>query len=376
MNDSAFPPRHNSPTGAFQDMFIVGPAHSTELCHPIANSASSAPESCSAPVWSSSSDSDDNTNITTPSPTATDEPSFINDPAQEASTTTTLIISPPIKVSTYTIRLDITSDTTCPWCFVTKRRISRAIETFHTLSPETRKVRFDIHWHPYQLDPQAPKVPTQKSKLYNRKFGPDRALFMRARVVNAAKNEGITFVQAEQAQYCSTLDSHRLIKYARKTMGRKLFATVIHSDPSQQGSNTEQSEDQSTTKLEDDIDEFGNKIEDTMVEELFRSHFERGECGDLPTLKECARNVLLEIAAAEEKSGHGPVDRDEIEKELAEIERFLATDEGLQEIKDEIRVAKHDMGMQGVPTIVVQNMYLLSGGQDSSTFVEIFKRVV
>ncbi|KAK3816347.1 MAG: hypothetical protein J3Q66DRAFT_342270 [Benniella sp.] len=143
------------------------------------------------------------------------------------------------------------------------------------------------------------------------------------------------------------------------------------------------------------IDKFGNRMQDALVEELFQSHFERGECADLPTLKKCARSVLYQFAAIENAARSPPpplapapatptpganhsrlIDDEAIEQEMARIEQFLDSDEGLEEVVEEIRVAKQDMGIQGVPSIVVQNTYLLSGGQDSHTFVEIFKRVV
>ncbi|KAK3816348.1 MAG: hypothetical protein J3Q66DRAFT_283668, partial [Benniella sp.] len=124
-------------------------------------------------------------------------------------------ITPPATISTFKIRLDITSDSTCPWCFITKRRITKAIELFHSLSAEARRVQFDIHWRPYQLDPMAPKEPIPKSKLYTRKFGPEKAIFVRERVMAAGRLEGIEFLNADDCLYCSTLNSHRLIRYAR-----------------------------------------------------------------------------------------------------------------------------------------------------------------
>ncbi|KAG0323599.1 hypothetical protein BGZ99_002695 [Dissophora globulifera] len=297
-----------------------------------------------------------------------EEPSTSSSPPGSTSSLSPTT-SMPFTVTKSKIRLNITSDTTCPWCFIAKRRITKAIDMFYALAtPEndTRKVRFDIHWYPYQLDPQAPALPIPKKNLYTRKFGPERAILVKDRIVQIGKAEGITFVSADSGLYCSTLDSHRLIRYARERLGRKLFGEPLASD-----SNDNDSED------EDAIDEFGNRMEDAMVDELFQSHFERGECGDLPTLKLCTRNVLLQLAAEHEAiPGNASIDRDELENEVAVTEQYLATDEDLQEIKDEIRWIKQQLEIQGVPTIVVQNMYLLPGGQEATTFLEIFKRVV
>ncbi|KAG0217144.1 hypothetical protein BGX31_000341 [Mortierella sp. GBA43] len=314
-------------------------------------------------------------------------------------------ITAPTKISTYKVRLDITSDSTCPWCFITKRRISKAIAMFHSLSEEASRVRFDIHWHPYQLDPRAPKEPIPKSKLYTRKFGPERAVLVRDRVMAVGKLEGIEFLKAEDCWYCSTIDSHRLIRYARHKMGRTLFdtsslinnknsnpTTIINRDLCDNKDKDKDTDADSGihSDLDDpedeDMDVFGNMMEDAMVDELFQSHFERGETGDLASLKRSARLVLQQFAdienarsAAAASGNQDPivvVDDEAINKEMAEIEQYMDSDQGLAEVKEEIRVAKQDMGFQGVPSIIVQNTYLLSGGQDSTVFVEIFKRVV
>ncbi|KAF9360485.1 hypothetical protein BGX26_009175 [Mortierella sp. AD094] len=340
-----------------------------------------------------------------------EEESTATTPITTPSTPTTTTIAPPLSINTNIIRLDITSDTTCPWCFVTKRRIAKAIRIFHSLSFEASKVRFDIHWHPYQLDPQAPLNPSSKStksKLYTRKWGTDQATFVKSRIVKAGKVEGLEFRGADNVLYCNTLNSHRLIRYARERMGRRLFGNRL-GGYSEEGEEENEEVDNNHTKTneteeenskeqyeeeegeqeeeeEDEIDVLGNFMEDAMVEELFQSHFERGECGDMPTLQEIARKVLNATTTAlkDSRGNHRIVNitdseeeyQAEMEQELIDVEQYLLTDECLDDIKEEIRVAKKEMGFQGVPAIVVQNTYLLFGGQDPSTFVEVFKRVV
>ncbi|KAG0006257.1 hypothetical protein BGZ80_008112 [Entomortierella chlamydospora] len=331
-------------------------------------------------------------------------------PITAPSTPTTTTITPPLSISTNIIRLDIASDTTCPWCFVTKRRISKAINIFHSLSFEASKVRFDIHWHPYQLDPQAPLNPSAKSRVYARKFGADQANFVKSRIVNAAKLEGLSFRGADNVLYCNTLNSHRLIRYARERMGRRLFgnrsggyfekgeeegheetedshAKAKETEEEGEGEGEGEGEEEEQEGEDDDgIDELGNFMEEAMVEELFQSHFERGECGDMPTLQAIARKVLHATTTAlkDSRGNHRIVNlteseeeyQAEMEQELIDVEQYLLTDEDMEDIKEEVRIAKKEMGFQGVPAIVVQNTYLLFGGQDPSTFVEIFKRAV
>ncbi|KAF8973412.1 hypothetical protein BGZ46_009918 [Entomortierella lignicola] len=376
---------------------------------------------------SSESEYQNDSNLT--SPITTSSTSSI--PSTPTTATPTLNITPPLSISTNIIRLGITSDTTCPWCFITKRRIFKAIEIFHSLSLEASKVEFDIQWHSYQLHAQASLIPGPKAKHYERKFGSEKAKFVRTRVSKAGRNEGIEFRTADNVLYCNTLNSHRLIRYARERMARRLYGNRFGEGVGSSNSNSssdrvdgeedphnndedvvveEQEQEQQEQEEEEEykIDYLGNFMEDAMVEELFQSHFLRGECGDLPTLNEIARKVLLATTTflnkdsirgvegeAEGERGEGNSNhhsninnkiveitntkdeyQTELEQELVDAEEFLLTDEYLDEIKEEIRVAKKDLGIQGVPAIIVQNTYLLSGGQDPSTFVEVFKRVV
>ena len=48
------------------------------------------------------------------------------------------------------MQIDVISDTVCPWCFIGKRRLARALE----MRPD---VEFDIQWRPYMLDPNVPR---------------------------------------------------------------------------------------------------------------------------------------------------------------------------------------------------------------------------
>ncbi|KAF9582292.1 hypothetical protein BGW38_000396 [Lunasporangiospora selenospora] len=197
-----------------------------------------------------------------------------------------------------------------------------------------QEIDFDIRWYPYQLDPKAPTAATPRSKFLARKFGLDKSAHqIQDRIVQAGKVEGIQFRYDDDTLYCNTLDSHRMIELVRRRWD----------------------------------------LEGEMVEELFQSHFERGECGDVPTLLVCARKVYLAACVQ-----GGPLTRDasRVEQELAYLKEYLESDQGMDEVKEEIRRARQDLGLQGVPAIIVQNTYLLSGGQDPSTFVEVFKRVV
>lgn len=64
------------------------------------------------------------------------------------------------------MRIDIVSDTVCPWCFVGKRRLERAM----AMRPE---LNFEVFWHPFQLNPDVPEQGVDRDTYYKEKFGGD-----------------------------------------------------------------------------------------------------------------------------------------------------------------------------------------------------------
>lgn len=106
------------------------------------------------------------------------------------------------------MQIDVISDTVCPWCFIGKRRLSRALE----MRPE---VEFDVFWRPYRLDPTVPKGGVDRRIYMKNKFGdgPNVAAMSQALAAEGAK-EGIDFAFDKIERRPDTLDSHRLIRWA------------------------------------------------------------------------------------------------------------------------------------------------------------------
>lgn len=105
------------------------------------------------------------------------------------------------------IQIDITSDTVCPWCFVGKKNLDKAIASSND------KYAFEIRWHPFMLLPSAPKQGVLKKEVLLEKFGP-RAVQIEARMAEVFKGLGMDYDTAGLTG--STLDSHRLIYFAGK----------------------------------------------------------------------------------------------------------------------------------------------------------------
>lgn len=149
------------------------------------------------------------------------------------------------------IRIDISSDTVCPWCFVGKKNLDRAIAS------SQNQYEFELRWHPFFLDPSAPKEGVNKREFYRNKFGP-RFEQLASRMAEIFAGLGMEYDL--DGLTGNTLDSHRL-----------LYLAGI----------------QGLDKQHD------------LAEELFLGYFTQGKyIGDREFLIESARKVGIEGAAA------------------------------------------------------------------------------
>ena len=106
------------------------------------------------------------------------------------------------------ISIDVVSDTVCPWCFIGKRRLERAIA-------ERPDYQFQIGWRPFQLNPDMPRAGMDRQQYLNLKFGGrERASKIYAHVNKAGAEEGIAFRFDAIRRQPNTFDSHRLIRWS------------------------------------------------------------------------------------------------------------------------------------------------------------------
>ncbi|NND41415.1 MAG: DsbA family oxidoreductase [Silicimonas sp.] len=106
------------------------------------------------------------------------------------------------------ITLDILSDPICPWCYIGKANLDRALEARpdHALT---------IQWHPFQLNPDMPDAGMDRREYLETKFGgKDNAVAVYARVADAAKAAGLNIDFSGIERTPNTLDAHRLIHWA------------------------------------------------------------------------------------------------------------------------------------------------------------------
>jgi len=152
------------------------------------------------------------------------------------------------------MQMEIYSDVVCPWCYIGKRRLERALNQLNGAAQAR------ITWRPFQLNPTMPKGGMDRRAYIEAKFGSlDAFSQMEEHVLAAGAAERIPFAFEKVARTPNTFMAHRLIWYAE-----------------QQGH------------------------QDSAVESLFRGYFTEGaDIGSVPVLGQLAGRAGLDAAAVE-----------------------------------------------------------------------------
>jgi predicted DsbA family dithiol-disulfide isomerase len=104
--------------------------------------------------------------------------------------------------------IDMVSDVVCPWCFIGKRRLEKAI----ALKPD---VPVEVRFQPYFLNPWVPRAGMTREQYLITKFGSvDRYNANAQRVAEAAASEGLVYDFKKMKTQPNTIDCHRLIRWA------------------------------------------------------------------------------------------------------------------------------------------------------------------
>jgi len=107
--------------------------------------------------------------------------------------------------------IDVVSDVVCPWCFIGKRRLEKAL----ALRPD---IAAEVRWRPYFLNDWIPREGIDRRTYLETKFGSaERYAAIAERVAAAARSEGLDYALDKIARQPNTLDCHRLILWARNT---------------------------------------------------------------------------------------------------------------------------------------------------------------
>ena len=152
------------------------------------------------------------------------------------------------------LTIDIYSDIVCPWCYVGKRRLERA------LAQLGGGAHARITWRPFQLNPTMPSDGMDRAAYLKAKFGSLETFGqMEEQLLAAGADEQISFAFEKIQRTPNTFAAHRLVWYA-----------------AQQGK------------------------QDAMVETLFRGYFLEGQnIGDVKTLTHVAAEAGLDRTETE-----------------------------------------------------------------------------
>jgi predicted DsbA family dithiol-disulfide isomerase len=109
------------------------------------------------------------------------------------------------------LHVDVVSDVICPWCFIGKRRLEKALRA---LAPQ---VEPQVVWHPFELNPEMPREGTERRAYRRAKFGSlEASQALDARLAAAGATEGIPFAFDRIRRTPNTFDAHRLIWFAQR----------------------------------------------------------------------------------------------------------------------------------------------------------------
>jgi predicted DsbA family dithiol-disulfide isomerase len=120
------------------------------------------------------------------------------------------------------VTIDIVSDVICPWCFLGKRRLDRAVSALDG-------VGVDIRWRPFLLDASIPREGMPRQVYLENKFPKERLAGLHAPLKAAGDSEGIADAFDKITVTPNTLDAHRLTRWATASsrqheMAERLFS--------------------------------------------------------------------------------------------------------------------------------------------------------
>ncbi len=126
-----------------------------------------------------------------------------------------------------TLTIDVVSDVVCPWCFIGKRNLDRALELW---SAERSDCDVTVRWRPFFLNPDTPESGEPYRPFLEKKFGgPKQLQEIWQRVSEAGRKAGIEFAFEKIELRANTLNAHRLIHHAQTGAGGAAIEAVIEA---------------------------------------------------------------------------------------------------------------------------------------------------
>ena len=108
------------------------------------------------------------------------------------------------------MEIDIIFDTVCPWCYIGKRRLEKAL----TMRPH---IKAKPKWRPFLLNPEMPPEGIDRTAYLVKKFGSEaRVTRIYGAIGEAGQSVEIDFAFDRIDRTPNSVDSHRLLRFAEK----------------------------------------------------------------------------------------------------------------------------------------------------------------
>lgn len=208
-----------------------------------------------------------------------------------------------------TLKLDIVSDVVCPWCVIGFKRLQLAMREL------AGELRFELDWHPFELNPHMPPEGEDAAEHLIRKYGMSAEQVQQngEHIAAIGRQLGFTFRMAPGRRIYNTFAAHRVLYWAR-AQGRQTELSLA----------------------------------------LFCAYFSDGLNPSDPA-------VLRREAEAVGLDGE-------------EVSAIVAEDRYAQEVRAE-EERYTSAGIHAVPAYIVDGQYLISGAQEPATFVKAFRHI-
>jgi predicted DsbA family dithiol-disulfide isomerase len=118
------------------------------------------------------------------------------------------------------LSVDVISDVVCPWCFLGKRRLDKAL----ALVPD---IDVQVSFRPFFLDPTIPPEGLDRNSYLTAKFGVERLKTLHDPLIAAGKAEGIAYHFNKITRTPSSLNAHRLLRWSHMIGSQRSVAEAL-----------------------------------------------------------------------------------------------------------------------------------------------------
>ncbi|MBU3538409.1 DsbA family oxidoreductase [Polynucleobacter sp. UK-Gri1-W3] len=212
-----------------------------------------------------------------------------------------------------TIKIDYVSDVACPWCAVGLGNLNQAIAGL------SNKANFEVHFHPFELNPNMPKGGQDAIEHLTEKYGltADQVKANQSNIRAKALEAGFAFHPEGRKRVYNTFDCHRLLYWAAK--------------------------------------EYDLQKQADLKKELLNTYF------------------CLAINLDDQENLIDAVIRAGLDKDRAK--EILKNNEFANEVREE-EATYTSAGISSVPSIILNNQYLLQGAQPPESFINAFEQLI